>query len=817
MNKNKITISKKTQKILFASLFSLVLLLAFIVRILYVWKKGFWYDEILTMRFDVPKASKISFNQIRFLNDYIIYQLKPYWNNEFIIRLPNLIASGLCVAVLGLWLKRALGKIFAIAAMICLAISPCFIQHTCLCRAYGLLAFFILLNCWSAYEITAREKISWYLLFVFSALGVLITRMEGIVIPAALAAVLPFMILFKEKITRKKILISGIVIIVILFCGWFGGKIIYKKALTFSMSAMGTLPDKIPFNEFIVKAGKGILKEISWENFVFSLHQNFRADNFNFLISVLMLIGLFYLFVKNSRMAVVSLILIIFAFPLTKWLLESFYKVPFDSRHMQHATPAFIILFISGLYFFIEITGYIKPKIKFLGYIIFICGVAFYIKTAGAATAELIKYNRIADWKQIALLSKRNNENIFINGGGRGIEFGYYKPRFTRGNLNTCFSKLNEREKVYYFAGNKRNEAAVLKIKNRDVIAIPFEPFSVFVIYENQSNYWKRLKTEMEFALSVAPRHARIIEQINAAKIMLSEKSLPIIKQINNESDDVTLTADDWQPLTGFDKIEKLNGEKFRWSNGKTCALIIPKYERKLWRITLTGLPFYDEKIGGQKISLYLGETCLGTKKISGGKQKILFDVPMNFSIGERRIALLFGNPVSPAAIGKGGDPRTLALGISEIKLSFLKEIPDGTLFIADEKSERFLGESWSNPEKWQDGKMFRWIDGKTAEVALITEKNTQAEKWEIEALPFVVECKQQKMSIEKDGCILTNFTMQNCWAKYAVTIPPLSNGFCKLKLIFDYAIKPKSIGKGGDTRALSAAVSYIKRIGGEK
>ena len=813
-------LSKKNTNILFYLLFCVVLLFAFLIRILYIWKKGFWYDEILTMRFEAPKASKISFDQIRFLNDYLIYQLKPYWSSEFIVRLPNLIASGLSVAVLGLWMKKALGKIPAIIAMLSLAISPCFVQHTCLCRAYGLLALFVLLNCWSAYEISeAPKKLGWYLLFIFSAIGILITRMEGIIIPAVFIFTLPFMLLLKEKISTKKIAAVVFVILIVGVIGWFGGEIIYKKALTFSMDAMGTLPDKIPFEKFVVKAGKGVVNELSIKNLNMSLHHNFRYDKGNIYIKIILLIGIIYLFFKNTKMAIITLLLIIFAFPTTKWLLECFYKVPFDSRHMQHATPGFIIIFVAGTFCFTELSKKIKnTKIK-LPAVFFAwlwCGAILigYIKTAGAATVELIKYNRIADWKQIALLSKKiNDKNIFVNGGGRGIEFGYYKPLFSYGNLNTAFSKLGHSEKVYYFGGNKKNEANVLKIKNRDVVRIPFDPFAVFVIYKNESNYWGRVEEEMRLALSIAPRHIQIFNELRAAEIMLGKKNIPEAKiVINDENDAALLNVKKWKPLAGWGEIEKQKWGSFRWSNGKNCALILPEYKKKLQKIILIGLPFYDDKLGGQEISLFLGNRKIGTKKVSGGKQKITFDLPMNLAESERRLTLSFGNPVAPAAIGRGGDPRMLALGLSEIQLSFYKKIPENTLRIGEKGAESFLGETWSKSEKWTDGKTFRWIDGKTAEIFWTGEKSDKPRGWEIEVLPFVVNSKRQKMSIEQDGVLLTNLFLQNCWAKYKITAPPMKNGYCKLKFIFDYAVKPKDVGMGDDTRALSAAVASIKR-----
>ncbi len=528
MKKYQIFSSEKINKITFASLFILLLAFALVVRIFYVWNKGFWYDEILTMRFDVPYAGKLYFKQLRFLNDYIIYNLKPYWDNEFIIRLPNILASTLTVAALGLWMKRALGNMQAVVAMLCLAISPCFIQHTCLCRAYGFLAFLVVLNCWAAYEILTRQKIGWYLLFAFSTFGILISRMEGLVIPAALIFLLPFFILLKNNITFKKLFVAAGAITVIACAGWFAGNLIYNKALTLSMSAMGTRPDQISFGVFLMRAFKGIVGELSISNLNFALHHNFRPSSWKILLEIILICGFAYLVKKKIRLAIISMLMIVLGFPMTKWLLMNFYKVPFDSRHMQHATPGFIIIFVAGLFLFLNLSRKIKNvKLRIpaiiISYAILAFGLVFYIKTAGEATVDLVKYNRIADWKQISKVSQKGNErNIFINGGGRGIEFGYYKSKFSRGNLNTCISKLKSCDKIYYFAGNKKNEVDALSLTNYDVITIPFEPFAVFVIYKNKSNfinYWQRVENELQNALPFAPGHTQIHDGINAARI----------------------------------------------------------------------------------------------------------------------------------------------------------------------------------------------------------------------------------------------------------------------------------------------------------
>lgn len=815
--------SKKSQKIFFASLFSFLLVFAFVIRILYVRNKGFWYDEILTMRFDVPHASKISFNQLRFLNDYIIYSLKPYWNNELIIRLPNLIASALTVAVLGLWMKRALGSAQAVVAMFCLAISPCFIQHTCLCRAYGFLALFALINCWAAYEISIKQKIGWYLLFIISTVAIVITRMEGLVIPAVLMFVLPFLILFRKDITLKKIFIAAGAILIIASVGWFGGKLFYTKALTFSMSAMGTQPEQFTFYEFILQAGKGIVNELSLENLNFSLHHNFVNLSWNFWLKYILLFGFIYLLWKKTQLGIITVLLIIFAFPLTKWLLVNFYKVPFDSRHMQHATPGFIIIFVAGIFIFLEAAREIKNvKLKIpamiVSYMLIAIGLTLYIKTAGAATVNLVKYNRIADWKQISKLAgKINDKNIFIADGGRWIEFGYYKSEFSRGNLNSCISKLKSCDKIYYFAGNKKNEVAALNLKNNDVVTIPFEPFAVFAVYKNKSDYtgyWRRVEYEMKTALAVAPGHAQIQDALNAARILSGDISLPgngkTVKQ--NDNGEIELPVEIWKPLYGWGNKEKINRHKFRWSSGKYSSLILPAYQGTLKRITLSCLPYYDEKKKGQKITAFLGNLFLGTKIIAGDWQGVSFNVPLNSPEGERKLLLIFGNPVAPCVFNRGGDERLLALGLSKIKLSFIGKIYNNILLPGEKPSELFLGESWSKSEKWADGRTYRWIDGETAMVYWSGDKFENEGTWQIDALPFVVSGKTQTMTILQNNIILTNLVMENSWGKYDVKALTLKSGNCNLKFIFGYAVQPVSIGMGEDTRSLSAGISRIER-----
>ena len=139
-----------------------------------------------------------------------------------------------------------------------------------------------------------------------------------------------------------------------------------------------------------------------------------------------------------------------------------------------------------------------------------------------------------------------------------------------------------------------------------------------------------------------------------------------------------------------------------------------------------------------------------------------------------------------------------------------MKKIVDNSLSVADESSKIFLGESWSKPEKWADGKTYRWIDGNTAEVFWSGDKSENTGTWAIDVLPFIVKRKKQTMTVMQNDDVLTNIILKSSWAKYNIKSLPMKTGNCDLKFIFSYAIQPVSVGMGNDRRNLSAAISRI-------
>ena len=146
--------------------FFLILGLAIYIDIAGVFGKGFWLDEILTMRVHAPRMAYWHFPYNRALNAWLAYKLGSCTSSELIIRLPNIIASLCVVAILGVWMRRVFGKAFSLVVMLCLTLAACYVRSTCLCRSYGFLAFFVILACWSCWEWTHKPK-SWYWILCF--------------------------------------------------------------------------------------------------------------------------------------------------------------------------------------------------------------------------------------------------------------------------------------------------------------------------------------------------------------------------------------------------------------------------------------------------------------------------------------------------------------------------------------------------------------------------------------------------------------------------------------------------------------------------
>ena len=644
--------------------------------------------------------------------------------------------------------------------------------------------------------------------------------MEGMSVFLTLICIAPFIAFIRKPWNFRKTVKLFLLVVISLICFW-GASYVAVKSGVLSASKTGIRKSNArSYSAFIQYASGGVIGELNLDNLRFALHHIFRGELWKIPVWIILLAGCARLALTRFRLFVIVIIWIISGHAATKWLLTNFFRVVCDARHIQFTTPAWLIVFISGCGAIFAFANVVKknPLLKrflfFLGSAVCAVFLMHYILILGKDTIRFIRYDRIADWKQISALSKTiADKNKFIVDGGRTFELSYYKPETLYGNLNTCIAKLKSYDKVYYLAGKKKNEVSVLCLKNNDVVTIPYEPFSVFVIYKDKcvfSNYWRRVEYELKKALITAPEHTQILDGLKAARILLGESSISKNGKIIRGKEKINMPVESWKPLQGWGNIEKLGGHKFRWSSCKFSSLILPAYDGKIRKITLFGLPFFEEKNKSQEINAFLGNENLGKKNVAAGWQEISFDVPMGKRDGERRLTLIFGNPVVPSAINQGSDDRLLALGISNIKLSFMRKIKGNFLLTAASYSKTFLGNSWSNPEKWLDGKTFRWINGNTAEIFWAGSKFENAGIWEIEALPFAVQGKNQDMTVMQDDIILTNFVMKNSWTKYKINATSIKTGNCNLKFIFKYAIQPVSVGKGNDTRNLSTAISSI-------
>ena len=150
-------------------------------------------------------------------------------------------------------------------------------------------------------------------------------------------------------------------------------------------------------------------------------------------------------------------------------------------------------------------------------------------------------------------------------------------------------------------------------------------------------------------------------------------------------------------------------------------------------------------------------------------------------------------------------------LNLQSIKPVFSQVLQDNTFNVGSSNSASWLGANWSHAETW-DIKPFRWLDGFTGKVFWTVSSNQPTGEWEIDFQPFKVSGKTQRVSILQNDLVLTNFVLTEGWKTYNIISPPISSGETLLEFVFDYAISPKDINLGNDTRKLSAAVADIIR-----
>ncbi len=807
------------------------------LRVAGVWDKGFWRDEILTMNIHAPRMEHWNFTHRRALNDWLVYHISLHTGSEVCIRLPNIIASWLTVLLLGIWLKRASGRWQALAGMFCLGLATCFIQHTCLCRAYGMLSFFTILAAWAGWEwLRSPRRVAWLAAFFLGGAGIFLTRIEGIPLWAILAFTTALLACIRPPFSARRVGLIAAVITAGVALAFVAAYCAYRYGYVFSSANEPPPVSHASYAAFLHYTITACFRHISLESLFFSLHQNFRYAQWFIPVWLIIPAGLVWYFARDWRLAVLLTVWIIAGDTLVRWFTLDYYRIVFDSRHIQYTTPALLMLFVAGAFSLLSLArrAVLPP---FPRRILFAAGIVWlglcmgqYAYIIGNATRYYVRYERIADWKQIARLSRDARE--------RGIPF-YISQRFyDLSYFDSTFSTASPRSGlksnplVYYLPIPPLPAGTDSQFNEYDRIRIPYEPFPVYALYARKTSgtsYWQRACRVLDHALSLAPRHRQIEDALWAAWLfsgaddLSSLSNAPALRarlaafQRHAKALPPPWSPGSWSALDGWGRVETWqSGKQYRWSSDYISTLLLPSYSTQLRALTLSVLPYYPPARSGQSITLWLGNYCLGSQTIAGDWQRMRFAVPFDLPPGERGLLLEYALPVSPRSLGRGDDNRMLALALSDITPEFYAPVPGNSLPVGLEQSAAWLSDHWSYPEQWPDGPAFRWLEGITGSVTWTTEKNLPAGTWELTVLPFVVSSQVQRMTVLQDSATLTNLFLAPAWRTYTITAPVSSNRNTCLKVIFNYARSPRNEGIGSDTRPLSAALATITRNGKE-
>ena len=797
----------------------LVCLAALGLRVWAVWGKGLWNDEIISVTLRAPHATTFKLFQARILNLWLLAHILAFTRNELALRLPNIAGSTLAVLFTGLWIRRALGRREGLAAAACLAVAPRFIQHTSLCRAYGLLACFAVLAAWACWEWSEHPRTWWWLLVLGGAgAGFFVTREEGLFVLAGLAAVLPLLVLVRRPFKRRNAVALAATYLVgyILFSVvvWWGLQ--HRPTLNSKLQAF--LPGLAGAPALLVPLAllRGMLQVFGARSLQFVFDHTF-VGVWMPLVVVALVLGLFATAVRNWRLLAVLVVWAVVGQAATELMTRHVLRIPFDARHLQLVTTAWLILFVAGATALTHAarssrSGQRRPALHAAGLLWMIACLAAYALAAGKATTDLIRYQRIADWKQIAALSHAAHaEDRCLVTSGRSFELGYYHPSVVQGNLDTALRELQRTDAVYFLPGNAAGLQQALDRKQVDALWLPFEPHPVLMLTRPASastQYWQRAYQAYDHALRTVGPHAQL-RAARAAAYFMTLTATPVHAAADTADAEIrTVPCDDWQPVLGWGHREHLDTHTYRWSTMQRCVLNLPAYPGRLHRIALAGMPFMPSP-RPIRMTAWLGHALLGSCSLTSGWNSYVFAVPGEVAPGETRLDFKFATPLSPELAGTGGDTRMLTFALGTITLGVVPQQAPRAIAVGTIEAEPYLGPAWSHCETWPDGRTYRWLAGTTGTVYWGT---APPSRWQLTLLPFVAPNRAQHVSVIENGTALTNFPLQPEWLTYDCEGLKDGSRVRQLELICSYAVAPAALGMGADTRRLSCAVEQIVR-----
>lgn len=200
------------------ALISGITVLAAVLRLLYLGKKSFWLDEIVSV--SIARLDAAGFRNIVMsweLNEGLYYTLLRGWmhlaRGEFGIRLLSVAPSVAAIPVVYLLGRRLISESTGLIAALLLAVNAFDVRYAQEARGYSLFAFLVALACWFFVRCmdAPQKKGNWAGLVIALELGMYAHFFAGLILPVFWLAAL----LRKRGFPWKSLLISSGIIVLL--------------------------------------------------------------------------------------------------------------------------------------------------------------------------------------------------------------------------------------------------------------------------------------------------------------------------------------------------------------------------------------------------------------------------------------------------------------------------------------------------------------------------------------------------------------------------------------------------------------------------
>ena len=201
-----------------AAMIAAITALGAVLRLLYLGKKSFWMDEIVSV--SIARLDPAGFRNIVLsweLNEGLYYTLLRNWmhlgQGEFFVRLLSLLPSVAAIPFVYLLGRRLVSEKAGMVAALLLAVNAFDVRYAQEARAYSLFAFLVVLACWFFVRCmdAPHRRGNWAGLVIALVLGMYAHFFAGLMLPVLwLAAALR-----KRSVPWNRFLISSGIVVVL--------------------------------------------------------------------------------------------------------------------------------------------------------------------------------------------------------------------------------------------------------------------------------------------------------------------------------------------------------------------------------------------------------------------------------------------------------------------------------------------------------------------------------------------------------------------------------------------------------------------------